>query len=72
MLSICFGLKCCQVGKELMTPRYTAFENIMGKEENAGNPHFLPFPCYGRPILQAWLDPDLNTISNNCIRENSL
>ena len=28
--------------------------------------------CYGRPLLQAWLLPDLNTIPNNCIRENSL
>ena len=26
----------------------------------------------GRPILQAWLFPDLNTIPNNCVRENSL
>ena len=28
--------------------------------------------CYGRPLLQAWLLPDLNTIPNNCVRENSL
>ena len=28
--------------------------------------------CYGRPLLQAWLLPDLNTKSNNCVRENSL
>ena len=28
--------------------------------------------CYGRPLLQAWLFPDLNTIPNNCVRENSL
>ena len=28
--------------------------------------------CYGRPLLQAWLLPNLNTISNNCIRENPL
>ena len=28
--------------------------------------------CYERPLLQAWLLPDLNTISNNCVRENSL
>ena len=28
--------------------------------------------CYGRPLLQAWLFPDLNTISKNCVREKSL
>jgi hypothetical protein len=28
--------------------------------------------CYGRPILQAWLFPDLNTIPDYCMRENSL
>ena len=27
----------------LTTPRKRAFENIVGKEENAGNKHFLPF-----------------------------
>ena len=27
---------------------------------------------YERPLLQAWLLPDLNTIANNCVRENSL
>ena len=26
----------------------------------------------GRPLLQAWLLPDLNTILNNCIGQNSL
>ena len=30
-----------------MTPRKEAFENILGKGENAGNQHFLPFPkCF--------------------------
>ena len=28
--------------------------------------------CYGRPLLQAWLLPDLITIPNNCVVENSL
>ena len=28
--------------------------------------------CYGRPPLQAWLPPDLNTIPNNRVRENPL
>ena len=28
--------------------------------------------CYGRPLLQAWLLPDLNTIPNNCVGENSV
>ena len=28
--------------------------------------------CYGRPLLQAWLFPDLNTIPNNCVRVNSI
>ena len=28
--------------------------------------------CYGRPLLQPWLLPDLNTIPNNCVRDNSL
>ena len=28
--------------------------------------------CYGRPLLQAWLLPDLNTIPNNSVRENYL
>ena len=27
---------------------------------------------YGRPLLQAWLHPDSNTIPNNCVKENSL
>ena len=29
-----------------MILRQNAFENIMGKEENAGNQHFLLFPKY--------------------------
>ena len=35
---------------------------------------FTPYQlmCYGRPLLLAWLLPDLNTKLNNCIRENSL
>ena len=28
--------------------------------------------CYGRPLLYAWLLPDLNTVPKNCVRENSL
>ena len=28
--------------------------------------------CYGRPLLHAELHPGLNTIPNNCVRENSL
>ena len=28
--------------------------------------------CYGRPLLHAWLLPDLNKIPNHCVRENSL
>ena len=28
--------------------------------------------CYGRPLLQAWLLSDLNTIPDNCVGENSL
>ena len=28
--------------------------------------------CYGRPLLQAWLLPDLDTIPNNCVKKNSL
>ena len=28
--------------------------------------------CYGRPPLQAWPLPDLNTIPSNCVGENSL
>ena len=28
--------------------------------------------CYGRTFLHAKLYPSLNTISNNCVRENSL
>ena len=27
-----------------MTPKKKAFENLVGKGENAGNQHFLPFP----------------------------
>ena len=30
------------------------------------------FCCYGRPLLQAWLLPNLDTIPDNCIMENSL
>ena len=26
--------------------------------------------CYGRPLLQARLLPDLNTISDDCVTEN--
>ena len=61
-------------------------ENIVGKGENAGYLHFLLFLqgfqkaffprsglCYyGRPLLKAWLLPDLNTIPDNCVREISL
>ena len=28
--------------------------------------------CYGRPLLQAWLHPDSNTIPNNRAGGNSL
>ena len=28
--------------------------------------------CYGRPLLRVWMLPGLNTIPNNCVRENSL
>ena len=28
--------------------------------------------CYGRPLLQAWLLPNLNAIPYNCIGKNSL
>ena len=28
--------------------------------------------CYGRPLLEAWLLPDLNTIPNYCVREREL
>ena len=28
--------------------------------------------CYGRPLLHAWLLPDLNTIHNNCVGKNYL
>ena len=40
--------------------------------------HFLPIQeteahnSYGRPLLHARLFPDLNTIPNNCVWENSL
>ena len=33
-------------GKELKTLRKETFENIVGKEENAGNQHFLLFLCF--------------------------
>ena len=36
--------KILMFGKELMTLRKIAFENIIGKGENAGNQHFLLFP----------------------------
>ena len=42
-------------------------ENIVGNGENAAYQH-----CYGRPLFQAWLLPDLNTIPNNCVGKNSL
>ena len=32
----------------------------------------LCLQCYERPLFQAWLLPDLNTIPYNCVRENSL
>ena len=28
--------------------------------------------CYGRPLLQAWLLPNLNTMPDNCDRKNFL
>ena len=28
--------------------------------------------CNGRPLFQAWLLPDLNTIPNDCVRESFL
>ena len=48
----------------LITPSYTNFVDIVGK---AGK-----LVCYLRPLLQGWLLPDLNTIPNNWVRENSL
>ena len=38
---------CITQSRDLMTQREKTFENIMGKEENAGNQHFLLFPqCF--------------------------
>ena len=31
----------------------------------------MTFNCYRRPLLHAWLLPDLITMPNSCIRENS-
>ena len=36
----------------LLTLKKKAFENIVGKEENAGNQHFLPFPQCFLPVLK--------------------
>ena len=33
--------------------------------------YFVLF-CFGKPLLQAWLLPDLTTTPNNCVRENFL
>ena len=55
----------------------TVFEIILKYEEDGTLYFFLTSDqykiyCYGWPLLQAWLLPDLNTIPKNCVRENSL
>ena len=56
-----------------------SLQNLLYCSENAdfGRNFGLKIPkdaisCYGRPLLQAWLLPYLNTISNNYIGKNSL
>ena len=52
-----------------MTLSREAFENTMGKGENAGNQHFLPFPqCFllyqgEKPSLQQYFICQLQIIS---------
>ena len=43
----------------------------MMKGELKGGTYLLTVYCYVRPLLQAWLLPDLNTIPTNCVGENS-
>ena len=44
----------------ILTARLTLFQT---------SPCF--YVCYGRPPLRAWLLPDLNTIPDNCVKENA-
>ena len=67
-----------------MTLRKKVVDDTVEKGEYAGSQHFLFLPkcflhcqffltnCYDRPLLQAWLLPDLNTIPDSCVSENSL
>ena len=48
------------------------FHNVHNPSRKKKRHHLSAIWCYGRPLLQAWLLPDLNTIPNNCITENSL
>ena len=42
-------------------------ENIVGKEENAGYQHFLPFPqCFQKPLNLEW---SKNGVSGNGLRK---
>ena len=46
------------------------FEPVTTSSEPVG--YGLRFQCYGRPLLQAWLLPDLAKIPDNFVGENSL
>ena len=57
----------------MMGYMFERVENIARKRENTGYQHFLLFAqYYGRPLFQARLLPNLNTIPNNSVKENSL
>ena len=55
----------CMRYKEIIgrNPCVEFWVNVL--QENKGR-------CDGRPLLKAWLLPNLNTLPNKCIRENSL
>ena len=68
--------------EQITVNRIFSFSNNVSYS-NKGNKHYLnthfvsSTPCglvkrYGRPLLQVWLLPDLITIPNSCVRENSI
>ena len=51
---------------------FTRHQHVRPVCHNSIDDDKLQTHCYGRPLLQVCLLPDLNTIPDNCIRENSL
>ena len=61
----------CRIFKTMSKSLYKTYPTILSIALITDLINYI-ISCYWRPLLQAWLLPDLNTIPNNYVRENSL